>query len=1483
MYPFIWILLFLFSRNVFGLTLTVDLFPKELKENPKEVIATSVQVAPVIDGTLNDSAWDSAAKMAGFWVAGKDESAKNQTVAWVCYDDENIYFAFACIDPRVGLEKIPKDSPSAWQNDCVEIFLSPTGEKEQWYHFILTSGGSQWDDCSDPKYRATSRFGESWDAPWTGATQKTDFGWTAEIKIPFSSMFDTSKYRVVPGWIWRMKLTREDYNPGISEPEFSSYSKIGALFQDILAGLDLIFTTRNFITNPEGKILDKTGQITGWHYYVPAGGKGNMRHVSDSDPVEFTFENADNATIFFGPIKYAPFPASRTVILSAEMKMEAKPDSKSSAVIRYKNPEGKFIQGEGPSGKLRIFPDNEYHVYQIAFPVAAGFAPLHIDISAALYGETVRFYIKSVKLEFGSLVFAEGNDWCLTGNAMGPLSLRNKKIEGCYTYFDAGTDTYFFPRDKKHVSEENIRNDWVPFSEGKLTDGNLSTGVGWPNLWTGSNGIDVVFDLGDFYNVSRVEILSGYDSVAGGQLYVKGPQDLIFVLVDSVFDRVDATKGGPQKKTNHLILKANGSTTRFVRLQFLCSSYNGPAEIQIWGNKMDGRIVPPVAYLQQKGKIVIQNPKEIPLEQGMDTPFLPVPQRFKYGKKEIVLDPSFKIIISPDSTERTKETSDVLKEELFLSTGQNFQKDLFRGSYNTDAQVIFLGICSDRKFLTDVRKIFKDFPAVVEKPEGYVLVAQDKKILVLGADEPGLFCGCMSLLELLKMKNGEWVIPEITISDWPECPYRMMQVRPAPEANLLRALARYKINYVEFAYRYNKKIVELSKMAERYFIKTILGADPRIVLNLTTDPEIIEKSPEEKIEDLGFGRRNICPSNPKTWELYFKELDQWIDHFTGFLNINFDEMYQTPNGSRWNVCQLCRAKNKHSYEILADAINTLHRYAAKHKLKLLMLDTCFMGRSISNPDDNDPDWRKALDIIPKDIVMAVWHPADVNELFFSKGFTQVYLSLTGGNWKKRNFPGKYYSGVLWYGLDSLFKVPFVLQESQACWSPGKALPGAGDPIDVNINEISLHWEEIVNGSIYPSRIASSKDYFFVDISSVANNSFTDEKPFDGKGWIDFGPNFDLKAMVPGEKMFNGVPFKIIDEKKNNGKSCITVHNRGYVDRTFPFRVEIPVPDKKLISLNFLHTLDNRPGHNYLRKNELAGYYFVVYSDGYYIPVELKYAVNIANWDGLPCWSYYEPREKSMKGGILCWRGETQSGIEANLYRTEWINPRPDVPITKIIFSPCWKKSCMNPTLLAITGIEYSEKLKNYVKKIPTETTLKNVDKLNPAFTRGTAIELKGGVLHNDLFYETREKISIRASSVFNNSYREAVLGGEDFKSDVSCIISDSNDFLRFAGKGDVTFSFPEKEILSGVLVSGSYRDERKGEDFPPQKLDLTLYISYDGNNFEKHREISDYTPEEEGPKWIEFPEKPIKSFKVEVKAMSPYSMPGLNLVQPYRP
>ena len=61
----------------------------------------------------------------------------------------------------------------------------------------------------------------------------------------------------------------------------------------------------------------------------------------------------------------------------------------------------------------------------------------------------------------------------------------------------------------------------------------------------------------------------------------------------------------------------------------------------------------------------------------------------------------------------------------------------------------------------------------------------------------------------------------------------------------------------------------------------------------------------------------------------------------------------------------------------------------------------------------------------------------------------------------------------------------------------------------------------------------------VDLRPYFNSSFIDETPGDGKGgWDDWGADNDLRNMVVGKQILAGVPFVIVDPRKNNDRSCI---------------------------------------------------------------------------------------------------------------------------------------------------------------------------------------------------------------------------------------------------------------------------------------------------------------------------------------------------------
>ena len=51
-----------------------------------------------------DGIWgpNTAAAVKSFWQAGTVDAAQDQTIAWLCFDKDNLYVAWACMDPALA-------------------------------------------------------------------------------------------------------------------------------------------------------------------------------------------------------------------------------------------------------------------------------------------------------------------------------------------------------------------------------------------------------------------------------------------------------------------------------------------------------------------------------------------------------------------------------------------------------------------------------------------------------------------------------------------------------------------------------------------------------------------------------------------------------------------------------------------------------------------------------------------------------------------------------------------------------------------------------------------------------------------------------------------------------------------------------------------------------------------------------------------------------------------------------------------------------------------------------------------------------------------------------------------------------------------------------------------------------------------------------------------------------------------------------------
>ena len=162
--------------------------------------------APVVDGVVGKDEWAGAARLTGFSDLG-GKLARKQTVAFVRWDAENIYFAF---ESRKRFERnlspIARDNDALFRKDAVEINLKP-GDG-QWMKLGFDHVGSQWDNRFDGK----QMLPETWDPDWTVENHviNDEFfvidTWQAELKVPFASLGVAAP---VPGDRWAVQICRD--------------------------------------------------------------------------------------------------------------------------------------------------------------------------------------------------------------------------------------------------------------------------------------------------------------------------------------------------------------------------------------------------------------------------------------------------------------------------------------------------------------------------------------------------------------------------------------------------------------------------------------------------------------------------------------------------------------------------------------------------------------------------------------------------------------------------------------------------------------------------------------------------------------------------------------------------------------------------------------------------------------------------------------------------------------------------------------------------------------------------------------------------------------------------------------------------------------------------------------------------------------------------------------------------------------------------
>ncbi|HSN91107.1 MAG TPA: DUF5916 domain-containing protein [Anaeromyxobacteraceae bacterium] len=151
------------------------------------VVARRLEGRIVLDGRLDDPAWERAEPFDGFvQLFPRDGAAPSQeTVVRVLFDDRALYVGVLCRDrePARIVRTLGRRDAIPY-SDYVALYVDSMHDRRTAFAFGVNAGGVQEDVLH---YDDESATGE-WDAVWGGAAAIVAEGWSAEMEIPLSAL-----------------------------------------------------------------------------------------------------------------------------------------------------------------------------------------------------------------------------------------------------------------------------------------------------------------------------------------------------------------------------------------------------------------------------------------------------------------------------------------------------------------------------------------------------------------------------------------------------------------------------------------------------------------------------------------------------------------------------------------------------------------------------------------------------------------------------------------------------------------------------------------------------------------------------------------------------------------------------------------------------------------------------------------------------------------------------------------------------------------------------------------------------------------------------------------------------------------------------------------------------------------------------------------------------------------------------------------------
>ncbi len=172
---------------------------------PKKIYkAYRVETAPVINGVFDDQAWQSG-EWGGDFIQNEPYEGRppsQQTEFKIAYDDMNLYVAIKALDTAPDSITNRMSRRDNGDGDMVFVVFDSYHDLRTGFTFGVSSAGVRFD-------MVFSNNGQSedptWDPIWLAKAQVQDWGWGAEMKIPFTQL----RFKANSKDVWGFEVARQ--------------------------------------------------------------------------------------------------------------------------------------------------------------------------------------------------------------------------------------------------------------------------------------------------------------------------------------------------------------------------------------------------------------------------------------------------------------------------------------------------------------------------------------------------------------------------------------------------------------------------------------------------------------------------------------------------------------------------------------------------------------------------------------------------------------------------------------------------------------------------------------------------------------------------------------------------------------------------------------------------------------------------------------------------------------------------------------------------------------------------------------------------------------------------------------------------------------------------------------------------------------------------------------------------------------------------